>query len=165
MTRDDEALDPLVLSNQLCFSVYSTAHAFTRLYRELLGSLDVTYTQYLVLLALWEHDGLSVKQLGERLRLDSGTLTPLLRRLEAAGYVRRSRDRDDERRLRVHLTERAAAARPEVERVRRTVFDATGFSQAELEQLRRRLEALRAALDAASERGSGGADTRAVGER
>lgn len=92
------------LNNQLCFAVYAAAHAFGRAYRALLGAHDLTYPQYLVLLVLWEEEGLTVKEIGTRLFLDSGTLTPLLKRLEAAGRVRRTRDRTDERQVSVFLT-------------------------------------------------------------
>jgi DNA-binding MarR family transcriptional regulator len=92
------------LDNQLCFAVYAAAHAFGRAYRSLLGRYELTYPQYLVLLVLWEQDGLSVKEIGNRLFLDSGTLTPLLKRLEASGRVRRARDRVDERQVSIFLT-------------------------------------------------------------
>src|SRR5689334_25241506 len=85
------------LGSMLCFTVYSTAHAFNRAYKPLLDALGLTYPQYLAMFALWECDNLSVKELGDLLRLDSGTLTPLLKRLEAMGLVRRARDPDDER--------------------------------------------------------------------
>ncbi len=147
MTQHDAGDDALALGNQLCFSVYSTAHAFTRLYSSLLKSLDVTYTQYLVLLVLWEQDGPSVRELGDRLSLDSGTLTPLLRRLEEAGYVQRERDDRDQRRLHVHLTDLGRRVRPDIQAVRRAVVEATGLSHAELEDLQARLEQLRAGLE------------------
>ncbi|GEP03474.1 hypothetical protein MOX02_15120 [Methylobacterium oxalidis] len=92
------------LSNQLCFAVYAAAHAFGRAYRALLSEHDLTYPQYLVLLVLWEEEGLTVKEIGTRLFLDSGTLTPLLKRLEASGHVRRARDRADERQVSIFLT-------------------------------------------------------------
>ncbi|MDP4021007.1 MarR family transcriptional regulator [Methylobacterium sp. NEAU 140] len=97
--------DPQRLDNQLCFAVYAAAHAFGRTYRALLGQHELTYPQYLVLLVLWEEDGLTVKEIGDRLFLDSGTLTPLLKRLETAGRVRRARDRTDERQVSIFLTE------------------------------------------------------------
>ena len=101
--------DMLKLDNQLCFAVYSTSLAMTRLYKPLLDKLGLTYPQYLVMLALWEQDGPMVSVLGERLSLDSGTLTPLLKRLEASGLVARVRDVADERR--VHITLTAAGRR------------------------------------------------------
>ncbi|MEL6063799.1 MULTISPECIES: MarR family winged helix-turn-helix transcriptional regulator [unclassified Methylobacterium] len=99
------------LDNQLCFAVYAAAHAFGRAYRALLGRYELTYPQYLVLLVLWEQDGLSVKEIGNRLFLDSGTLTPLLKRLEASGRVRRARDRVDERQVSIFLTPAGAKLR------------------------------------------------------
>lgn len=95
--------DDQMLDNQLCFAVYSAAHAFGRAYRALLTSHDLTYPQYLVLMVLWEQEGLTVKELGGRLFLDSGTLTPLLKRMEASGHVRRARDRPDERQVSIFL--------------------------------------------------------------
>ena len=99
------------LEEQLCFAVYQTGHAFTRMYRSILADLGLTYPQYLVMLVLWECDGLTVKAVGERLSLDSGTLTPLLKRLEAAGLIRRERSREDERQVLLHLTQAGEALR------------------------------------------------------
>jgi MarR family transcriptional regulator, organic hydroperoxide resistance regulator len=103
--------DPQRLDNQLCFAVYAAAHAFGRAYRALLAEHDLTYPQYLVLLVLWEEEGLTVKEIGTRLFLDSGTLTPLLKRLEASGHVRRARDRADERQVSIFLTEKGRGLR------------------------------------------------------
>ena len=94
----------LALDNQVCFSLYSASLAMTKLYKPLLDPLGLTYPQYLVMLVLWETDDVSVSTLGERLSLDSGTLTPLLKRLEAAGLVKRARSAEDERRVQVSLT-------------------------------------------------------------
>src|SRR5206468_2248920 len=99
----------LRLDNQLCFALYSASLAMTKLYKPLLDELGITYPQYLVMLVLWENDGLPVSGIGERLSLDSGTLTPLLKRLEASGLVSRIRDVRDERR--VHITLTAAGRR------------------------------------------------------
>ena len=103
--------DVLALDHQLCFALYSASLAMTKLYKPLLDELGLTYPQYLAMLALWEADGVSVSALGERLRLDSGTLTPLLKRLEAADLITRTRDASDERRLVVeqHVIAGAAA--------------------------------------------------------
>jgi len=103
MARKHSADMPLRLDNQLCFAVYSTAHAFNRVYKPLLDRLGLTYPQYLVMLVLWERDGVPVKDIGERLLLDSGTLTPLLKRLESAGLGHRQRDPEDERRVVIDL--------------------------------------------------------------
>src|SRR3989440_5629512 len=97
MARKHATDQPLLLGNQLCFAIYSTAHAFNRFYKPLLDRLGLTYPQYLVMLVLWEEDGLPVKEIGERLFLDSGTLTPLLKRMETAGLGKRTRSTRDER--------------------------------------------------------------------
>src|SRR5262244_4245764 len=102
--KQTAADQPLRLDNQICFAIYSAAHAFNRVYKPLLDQLGLTYPQYLVMLVLWERDGVPVKEIGERLFLDSGTLTPLLKRLEAAGLVKRSRSTEDERVVLIHLT-------------------------------------------------------------
>ena len=94
---DDNMPDLLRLDNQLCFALYSASNAIVRAYRPLLDKLDITYPQYLVLLVLWQQDEISLKQLGEQLFLDSGTLTPLLKRLESKGLIRRERNERDER--------------------------------------------------------------------
>ena len=98
------AFNPLLLDSQLCFALYSTSLAMNKVYRKLLGGLDLTYPQYLVMLVLWEGDGITVTDIGERLFLDSATLTPLLKRLEAAGLVSRTRAQADERQVIVALT-------------------------------------------------------------
>src|ERR1700760_1428959 len=105
MARKPPAAEQLLrLDNQICFAVYSAAHAFNRVYKPLLDRLGLTYPQYLVMLVLWESDGVPVKDIGERLYLDSGTLTPLLKRLEQAGFLRRARSKDDERVVLISLT-------------------------------------------------------------
>ena len=102
---------PLLLGNQICFAIYSTAHAFNRVYKPLLDRIGLTYPQYLVMLVLWERDGLAVKDIGEQLFLDSGTLTPLLKRLEAAELIKRTRSTRDERQVLIALTSRGQALR------------------------------------------------------
>src|SRR5437660_5158483 len=109
MARKPAADWPLMLDNQICFAVYSTAHAFNRVYKPLLDRLGLTYPQYLVMLVLWERDGVAVKDIGERLFLDSGTLTPLLKRLEVAGFVKRTRSTQDERQVMSALTSQGQA--------------------------------------------------------
>jgi DNA-binding MarR family transcriptional regulator len=101
----------LRLDDQLCFPLYAAARAVQQLYRPLLAELGLTYPQYLVMLVLWEEDGLPVSAIGKRLRLDSGTLTPLLKRMAAAGLVVRARSQEDERVVRVSLTEDGRALR------------------------------------------------------
>ena len=136
----------LSLDRQLCFSLYSASLAMTRLYKPLLAPLGLTYPQYLVMLALWEEDGLTVSALGERLQLDSGTLTPLLKRLEAQGEVRRTRDTADERRVLVQLTPQGRALKAQARRIPRAVGRASGCELEEIVSLTQRLTALRDTL-------------------
>lgn len=103
--------NPLKLNNQICFSLYSCSREITKLYRPLLQDIGLTYTQYIAMLALWEKDNVAVSELGSRLYLDSGTLTPLLKKLEAAGLVTRTRDKNDERSVRIALTDKGSALR------------------------------------------------------
>ncbi|MGK5554019.1 MarR family winged helix-turn-helix transcriptional regulator [Actinomadura kijaniata] len=148
---DDASPDELLsLDGQLCFAVHATARAFDAAYRPMLRELGLTYPQYLVMLALWEQGSLTVKELGLALRLDSGTLSPLLKRLETAGLVRRERDAHDERSVTVSLTAQGAALRGRAVRVPRRILTATGLGPAELTELRTSLERLTAALDAAA---------------
>ena len=111
MTKVTKATPVRGLDEQICFAVYSAAHAFNRAYRPFLAELGLTYPQYLVMLVLWEQDGQSVKAIGERLGLDSGTLTPLLKRLEGNGLILHKRGREDERQVLVELTEAGHALR------------------------------------------------------
>ena len=111
MARKQAADWPLRLDNQICFAVYSTAHAFNRVYKPLLDRLGLTYPQYLVMLVLWERDDVPVRDIGEKLFLDSGTLTPLLKRLEAAHLVKRTRSSEDERQVLIALTPKGDALR------------------------------------------------------
>ncbi len=107
----------LALDDQICFPLYAASRAIQQRYRPLLAELGLTYTQYLVMLVLWERDGLSVGELGQRLMLDSGTLTPLLRRLEAAGHISRQRSREDARVVHIHLSPSGRGLRERAERV------------------------------------------------
>ena len=109
--------DPLLLENQLCFPLYACARKVVNLYTPYFQPLGITYTQYLVFLVLWETDGVSVRELGQRLYLDSGTLTPLLKKMEEAGFVTRERSRDDGRVVLVHLTQRGKDLRKEAEQI------------------------------------------------
>lgn len=140
----------LHLEDQLCFAVYSAAHAFTRFYKPLLDELGITYPQYLVLLVLWESDGLPVSRIGERLGLDSGTLTPLLKRMEAAGLVRRQRSAEDERQVLVSLTDAGQAQRQVAEGFPLRVLNASQCTAEEIGALHHALIALRQSLDAAA---------------
>jgi len=133
----------LKLDNQLCFAVYSASLAMTRLYKPLLEKLGLTYPQYLVLLVLWERDGLTVSELGERLSLDSGTLTPLLKRLEANGLVARIRDTADERRVHVSLTAAGRRLKARAAEVPGCLMAASQCSVPELVSLTQQVQALR----------------------
>ncbi len=140
-TADSQKLD-----NQLCFAVYAAAHAFGRAYRNLLGRYELTYPQYLVLMVLWEEDGLTVKEIGERLFLDSGTLTPLLKRLEASGRVRRARDRPDERQVSIFLTEAGESLRQTLACVPDEAGGMTGFQPKDRQGLLLDLVSIRQSL-------------------
>ena len=147
-TRNPTADDVLLLDNQLCFALYSASLAMTKLYKPLLEELGLTYPQYLVMLVLWEGDGLMVTELGERLFLDSGTLTPLLKRLEAAGLVSRMRDVEDERRVHIHLTTAGRRLKTRAAKVPACLLAATQCSLPEIVQLTERVRALRQRLAA-----------------
>src|SRR4051812_11088672 len=136
----------LRLEDQLCFSIYAASRAMTAAYAPLLDALGLTYPQYLVMLVLWEHDGSRVSDLGEQLDLDSGTLTPLIKRLEARKLVERKRSTADERVVEIHLTAAGKRLRTKAADVPREMFQKSGLSGAELTQLRYTLHALTAKL-------------------
>jgi DNA-binding MarR family transcriptional regulator len=140
----------LTLDNQLCFAVHAAAHAFAQAYRPLLRPLRLTYPQYLVMLLLWEEDDRTVGELGAALRLDSGTLSPLLKRLAAAGYVARARDPNDERVTRVALTARGAALKKKAARAPEAMLAACGLELDRLAELRDEMRRLGDALRAAA---------------
>ncbi|MDV9191392.1 MarR family transcriptional regulator [Streptomyces sp. SR27] len=139
--------DFLRLDHQICFSLHAATRAFNGVYREALKDLGLTYPQYLVMLVLWEHGELPVKGIGERLRLDSGTLSPLLKRLEAAGYVERRRSPEDERSVTVRPTADGTALKAKALGVPRRIAAATGLGLDDIRELRERLDALAARLD------------------
>lgn len=128
--------DDLRLDRQVCFPLYAASRAVVQLYRPLLGALGLTYPQYLVMLVLWEHGTTTVKQLATLLSLDSGTLSPLLKRLASAGLVTRQRSAGDERSVEVELTDAGAALRSRACGVPRKIAEATGMRREELEILR-----------------------------
>ncbi|HET8748633.1 MAG TPA: MarR family transcriptional regulator [Ramlibacter sp.] len=134
---------PLQLDSQLCFSLYAAQLAMTKVYRTLLADLELTYPQYLVMLVLWERDGVTVSQIGERLFLDSATLTPLLKRLEAAGLVQRQRASADERQVVVSLTAAGRGLKRRASKVPESAFCATGCERDELIALKQQLDGLR----------------------
>ena len=136
------------LDNQLCFALYSASLAMTKLYKPLLDALELTYPQYLVLLVLWESDDLSVSALGERLHLDSGTLTPLLKRMESAGWLLRQRSRADERRVHVRLTGAGRGLQARAAHVPGCVLARSGLQMPALVALTRQVQSLRDTLQA-----------------
>jgi MarR family transcriptional regulator, organic hydroperoxide resistance regulator len=152
--RDPAPASPdwLALDRQLCFALYSASLAMTKAYKPLLEPLGLTYPQYLVMLVLWEADGQTVSQIGTRLALDSGTLTPLLKRLEAIGFVQRLRDAADERRVLLRLTARGRALKARAAGVPEAMARAAACGPAELAQLAERLKRLRDELQQSSAR-------------
>ena len=134
--------DPLLLDNQLCYALYAAAHRMTKSYRPMLERMGLTYPQYLVLLVLWETDGITVSEIGRRLRLDSGTLTPVLKRLESSGFLNRSRRQSDEREVEIALTEQGRALRNEAVAVRQSVMCQLNMSEPEIQAMRADLNAL-----------------------
>ncbi len=150
--RARDANDWLALDRQLCFAIYSASLAMTKVYKPLLEPLGLTYPQYLVMLALWETDGLSVSQLGERLALDSGTLTPLLKRLESAGLLQRLRDAADERRVLLQLTADGRALKRRAIQVPQAIAAASGCALDELAALTAQLQTLRQRITASTHR-------------
>ncbi len=145
-TTSQDAL--LLLDNQLCFALYSTSLAMTRVYKPLLDKLGLTYPQYLAMLALWEQDGLMVSQLGERLYLDSGTLTPLLKRLEASDLIVRIRDVEDERKVHITLTASGRKLKNQAAKIPGCIVSASQCSVPELIALTQQMQALREHLKA-----------------
>lgn len=151
--QEDEK-DPqasLTLDRQLCFALYSASRAFTNLYRPVLDELGLTYPQYLVMLVLWEREAVSVKDLGDALRLDSGTLSPLLKRLQAHELVTRRRSEHDERSVEVALTDQGRALNKRAESVPKWMLAATGLSMGEALELRSTLDRLTTAVDTAAD--------------
>jgi DNA-binding MarR family transcriptional regulator len=135
-----------LLDDQLCFALYSTGLAMNKVYRKLLRKLDLTYPQYLVMLVLWERDGVSVSDIGARLFLDSATLTPLLKRLETAGLVARARSSLDERQVMVSLTGAGRAMARDAAAIQEQVLCAAACPPGDLAALKRQLEQLRGKL-------------------
>lgn len=144
------ARDWLQLDQQLCFALYASSLAMTKLYKPLLAPLGLTYPQYLVMLVLWEQDGISVSTLGQRLSLDSGTLTPLLKRLEAAELIIRQRSEEDERRVHVLLSSAGKKLRQRALSIPKQLACASACSLDELSSLTARLHQLREQLSAAA---------------
>lgn len=144
---DEKKMESLLrLDQQICFALYGAAHAFTRAYKPLLDPIGLTYPQYLVMMALWEKETSTVKALGEMLGLDSGTLSPLLKRLEHAGLITRKRGTVDERQVLVALTPKGANLKKEGVKIMAAIGSATGCGLEELVQIRDRVNALKDGL-------------------
>jgi len=137
----------LLLENQLCFKLYSLSRQMTHLYRPLLEELDITYPQYLVMLVLWEKERLSVKELGERLYLDSGTLTPLLKRMEQKSLLIRSRDREDERSVLIQLTAKGKKMQQKASCIPEELAKNLGIDHAAYQGLKRQLDDMLQSID------------------
>ncbi|SBN64403.1 DNA-binding transcriptional regulator, MarR family [Curtobacterium sp. 9128] len=140
-------IDPLALDRQLCFALAATSRSVIGLYRDLLEPMGLTHPQYLVMLALWEHDPRSVREIAGELRLESATLSPLLKRLETSGYVKRTRSSSDERQLEVSLTTAGRALRERARSVPITVADRLGWPLDRLERLKDELTELLELVD------------------
>ncbi|SDY31835.1 DNA-binding transcriptional regulator, MarR family [Salimicrobium album] len=146
------AEDKMKLENQICFSLYATTREMTKLYRPLLADLDITYPQYLVLLALWDSSPLSVKELGGRLYLDSGTLTPMLKRMEKVGLIERYRSREDERKVLIGLTKEGRDAEHKAACIPDLLLENIDMNEDEILQLQHTLQRM---LEGAREKGEG----------
>jgi MarR family transcriptional regulator, organic hydroperoxide resistance regulator len=142
--------DSLRLGEFLCFAVYSASHTFNRVYKPLLDELGLTYPQYLAMVVLWEQDGQTVGSLGDKLFLESSTLTPLLKRLEAMGHITRSRNPADERQVRVNLTPAGRALREKALNIPHCILNASGLGVEGVQRLRDEIAALRDALESYS---------------
>lgn len=146
-TSDGSAVyDPLLLDNQLCFALYSASLAMTKTYKPLLDVIGLTYPQYLVMMVLWQEDDILVKDIGQRLFLDSGTLTPLLKRLEASALIERTRDAADERQVRITLTPGGRALHSKAAVIPERIVCASGQASQTLQDLRSHLAVVRQGL-------------------
>jgi MarR family transcriptional regulator, organic hydroperoxide resistance regulator len=145
--RERSTKPPLALGEFLCFAVYSANHAFNRVYQPLLKELGLTYPQFIAMILLWEQDGQTVGDLGQKLFLQSNTLTPMLKRLETVGYVKRSRDSADERQVRIKLTEAGRNLHLQASDIVRCVRNATGLQDKQCKEVREEINALRKALE------------------
>lgn len=139
--------EQLKLQHQLCFSLYASSKALTKKYKPLLDPLGLTYTQYITMLVLWENERMSSKQLGDQLYLDSGTLTPLLKRLETAGLITRERDQEDERNLIVALTQEGLALKEEAKSIPEKIYCETGLTHEDAIVLKEKLTILNDVLN------------------
>jgi DNA-binding MarR family transcriptional regulator len=145
-TLDPKSLKALHLDQQLCFALYSTSLAMTKVYKPLLDKLGLTYPQYLIMLILWQNDGLALKDVGEQLQIDSGALTPVIKRMEAMGLLIRTRNPQNERTLEIRLTKAGWAMREQAVQVNQTIGLSCGMAEPEIHALRQELVQLRAQL-------------------
>ncbi|WP_343559544.1 MarR family winged helix-turn-helix transcriptional regulator [Kiloniella sp. b19] len=143
----------LQVEDFLCFGLYSTSNAMNKIYIPLLKGLNLTYAQYLVMTVLWQGDALLVKEIGQRLHLESNTLTPLLKRLEAAGLIERRRSEEDERKVLIWLTEAGRELQEQARCVPEEVMKATGLEERDIMELNSKLQTLRQALDRSRQEG------------
>ncbi len=143
---------PLELGEFLCFAIYSASHAFNRVYQPLLRELDLTYPQFIAMVLLWEQDGQKVGELGQKLFLQSNTLTPMLKRLETIGYIKRSRDSADERQVLINLTDAGRRLHLLASDIVRSVRNVTGLQDKQVKQLTEQINALRQALEGQNSR-------------
>lgn len=155
---DTPSLELLRLNNQLCFALYAATRVVTKAYREKLGELGLTYPQYLVLIVLWEHDGITLSKIGEHLMLDSGTLTPLVKRLETGGFVTRKRSKSDEREVIVALTPHGRSLQTAAASVREYIVCRLNMTEDQIGALRIDLMAM---IDTVAADGSMAADDKA----
>ncbi|MFC6633470.1 MarR family winged helix-turn-helix transcriptional regulator [Microbulbifer taiwanensis] len=143
--------EDLKLDNQLCFSLYSTSLAISKMYKPLLEKLGLTYPQYLMMLVLWEEDGITATELGRRLGQDKGALSPVIKRLEAQGLIDRRRDPGDERRVHLQLTATGKSMQRQAHTIPSQVLRATGLDRAAVQRLKTQIEAVRRALNSLTE--------------
>ncbi|KTC13598.1 MarR family transcriptional regulator [Pseudomonas marginalis ICMP 9505] len=148
MSKNPNACESLMLDNQLCFALHSTSLLMTKVYKPLLQALGLTYPQYLAMMVLWEEDGLTVGEISSHLLTDPGSLTPLLKRLEAEGLLSRTRSREDERVVVVELTKAGRALQEKAKGVPQCILGASGMALEQLRKLQADLIALRANLQA-----------------
>lgn len=136
----------LRLKNQLCFALYAATNGVTQAYRDQLSTLNLTYPQYLVLLVLWQNDGIGVREIAKQLNLDSATVSPLLKRLEKIGLLSRVRSIDDQRAVKIHLTEQGKSIQDSVANIQKKVACQTGLSDMQYQELRNKLHSLIATM-------------------
>jgi len=140
----------LKLDNQLCFALYACSREITKLYKPYLDEINLTYTQYITLLVLWENDNVTVKELGNKLHLDSGTLTPLLKKLQNMNLVQRIRDKEDERNVYIKLTDEGIHLKDKAEEIPLKLFCSTGLSAEDALDIREKLKNLLITLSKSS---------------